>query len=119
MSSIVYNQKLLSEMNIIPIPMENNQVSDLLLQKAVTANENLISLGYCLQPHDIINLSKSSVLDEFCRYFKILSATVTAKTIYPDYPHTLMDMSRAHFRFKQLAKQFSFYNQDSKKKRSP
>ena len=116
MSSIVYIQKLLSVMDIVPIPMENNQVSDFSLQKAVTANENLLSLGYSLLPQDIINLSKSPVLDDFCRYFNILTGKVTAKTLYPDYPHSLMDFSRAGFRFKQLAKHFAFYNQDNKAK---
>ena len=116
MSSIVYIQKLLSVMYIVPISMENNQVSDFSLQKAVTATENLLSLGYSLLPQDIINLSKSPVLDDFCRYFKILSGKVTAKTLYPDYPQSLMDFSKACFRFKQLAKHFAFYNQDNNAK---
>ena len=73
MGGIIYSQKLLSILNLVPIPMGDNEVSDISLQKAVTANVNLLSIGYSLMPRDIINLAQSPLLDDFGRYFKILS----------------------------------------------
>ena len=109
MSGISFGQNLLSELRLVAIPFGDNQASDESLQKAVTANENLKSLGYTLTADDILRLAASPALDDFCRIFKMLIGDVTARPMYPDFPSQVMQMDEAVFRFHQLIHYFSTY----------
>ncbi len=109
MSGVTFGQNMLSELRLVAIPFGKTQVTDYLLQKAVTANENLQSLGYTLPAADLIQLAASPALDIFCRYFQMLIGEVTARPMYPDFPRQVMEMDKAQFRFDQLLHYFSTY----------
>ncbi len=109
LSGITFGQNMLSELRLVAIPFGNNQITDQLLQKAVTANEELQLLGYTLTAADIVQLAASPALDSFCEYFRTLIGDVKAKPMYPDFPHQVMEMDEAQFRFDQMLHYFSTY----------
>ena len=59
-----YKKNLLDALRLVPYEKSNDTVltNDKLI-KAVTLNEELKSLGYTLNPTDLINLAKSPSLD--------------------------------------------------------
>ena len=109
MSGVTFGQNMLSELRLVAVPLGKDPITDSALQKAVTANENLQSLGYTLPASDIIKLAASPALDKFCRYFQMLIGNVTARPLYPDFPQQVMETGKAQFRFVQLLHYFSTY----------
>ncbi len=106
---LLYDKLLLSELRILTYTSLKAQASDKLIQKALTLNENLKSLGYTLRGDDILRLATSPCLDDFFVKFKSLLDEVDAKPMYPDFPKTVMDLDEATLRMHQLIHYFSTY----------
>ena len=51
-----YNKLLLDELRFVTYEKRNSELTDELLAKAVTLNENLQALGYMLAPSDIASI---------------------------------------------------------------
>lgn len=103
-------QLMLSELRAFPVTMiPDNDVTDSTLTAAITANEELINLGYTLSAKDIITLARCSELYEFVSRFKDALGDVKAKPMYPNFPTQVMDMDVATFRFHQVMHYFSTY----------
>ena len=102
-----FNELLFTEMRVIPVNMDK-ELNDDSIVRAITDNENLISLGYCLKPTDIISLART---DEFSVYETVKNYVekVDAKPMYPDFPTQVMEMDEATFRFHQMVHYFSTY----------
>ena len=98
-----------SELRAVVITVNSDTLTDVNMVKAVTLNEELKNLGYCLKPADIINLAKSTDLDYFYNQFKNLIGDVKAKPMYPNFPTQVMNMDEATFRFHQLIHYFTTY----------
>lgn len=103
-------QLMLSELRAFPVTMiPDNDVTDSTLTAAITANEELINLGYTLSAKDIITLARCGELYEFVSRFKDALGDVKAKPMYPNFPTQVMDMDVATFRFHQVMHYFSTY----------
>lgn len=104
-----YDKLLLDELRLVTYEKGNTVLTDDLLTKAVTLNENLTSLGYTLAPNDILNLATSPSLDGFYEKIKSMMDTVDADPMYPGFPKQVMEMDEAVFRFHQMVHYFSTY----------
>ena len=102
---------LLDTLRIVPYtPGDTAGISDSLLAKAVTADENLHSLGYMLAPQDIVRLAVSPSLDSLFKEVQKTVPEMKASPMYPDFPGQVMKMSEAEFRFHQVLHYFSTYD---------
>lgn len=99
----------LSELRIVPFKAGDKKITDELLVKAITLNENLKTLGYTLSAKGIIQIAGSSDLDHLYDQMKECIGTVPAKPMYPNFPKQVMDMDKATFRFHQAVHYFSTY----------
>jgi len=105
-----YRRLLLTQLRLVladlnhPVPL-----TDALIAKAVTANENLASLGYTLTAADVLRLAGSPSLNGFVDSVSELMDSVDAEPVYPDFPTQVMEISEAEFRFHQLVHYFSTY----------
>lgn len=104
-----YRKLLLDELRFVVYEKGDAPLTEQLLTKAVTVNENLTSLGYTLAPADIAALAVSPSLDGFYETVKGMTGRVTAAPMYPGFPRQVMDMDAAVFRFHQLVHYFSTY----------
>ena len=104
-----YHKLLLDELRFVVYEKGDASLTEELLTKAVTVNENLKSLGYTLAPADIAALAVSPSLDSFYETVKGMMGTVDAAPMYPGFPQQVMDMDEAVFRFHQLVHYFSTY----------
>ena len=104
-----YRKNLLEQLRLCVITMGQSQLSDEGLVKAMTVNEELKNLGYCIRPKDIIALAKSPSLDSFYSDFVPMLSDVKAKPMYPNFPTQVMEMDDALFRFHQLCHYQSTY----------
>lgn len=84
-------------------------IDDTAMQKAMTVNANLQSLGYVLNAADLMRLAASESLDGFCACVESMIDTVDAEPMYPDFPKQVMEMPEAVFCFHQLVHYFSTY----------
>ena len=102
-----FNELLFTGMRVIPVNMDK-ELNDDSIVRAITDNENLISLGYCLKPTDIISLART---DDFSIYetVKNYDEKVDAKPMYPDFPTQVMEMDEATFRFHQMVHGFPWF----------
>lgn len=109
-----YKKNLLDALRLVPYEKSNDTVltNDKLI-KAVTLNEELKSLGYTLNPTDLINLAKSPSLDNFYNEFRELVPDITVSPMYPDFPTQVMNMDEATFKFHQAIHYFSTYGLES------
>ena len=107
-----YGKLLLNELRLISYEKRDAALTDELLTKAVTLNENLNALGYVLTPPDLAALAVSPSLDGF--YDKVLGMMddVKAEPMYPGFPQQVMEMEEAEFRFHQLVHYFSTYGME-------
>ena len=109
--TLSFHKLLLSELRMVTYrPGEPVAMTDELLCKAVTRNENLRSLGFVLKPDDLLKLAASPSLDGFFEAFRVLVPEVTAKPMYPGFPQQVMEMSAAEFRLHQMMHYFSTYD---------
>ena len=105
-----YIQLLFSELRLVPIHFDSSaETEEQNLVKAVTANEELINLGYTLSPKDIAELAKSPDLDGFYELVKSCVGEVKAKPMYPNFPNQVMEIDIAVFRFHQMLHYLSTY----------
>ena len=104
-----YHKLLLDELRFVVYEKGEASLTEELLTKAVTVNENLKSLGYTLSPADIAALAVSPSLDSFYETVKNMMGTVDAAPMYPGFPQQVMDMDEAVFRFHQMVHYFSTY----------
>ena len=101
---------LLSTMHIVTCRNGfSGDINDETLRMAVTANENLHALGYTLRPADIWMLASSESLETFYQDIRELVPEMKANPMYPGFPHQVMKMSEAQFRFHQMMHYFSTY----------
>ena len=107
---IIFHELLLSELRMaVYQPGNPERLTDELLCKAVTLNENLQSLGYVLRPDDLVKIAVSPSMDSFFRHVKSLIPDVKAEPMYPGFPQQVMEMSEAEFRMHQVIHYFSTY----------
>ena len=81
-----YHKLLLDELRFVVYEKGDASLTEELLTKAVTVNENLKSLGYTLAPADIAALAVSPSLDSFYETVKDMMGTVDAAPMYPSFP---------------------------------
>lgn len=106
-----FHKLFLSELRMVTYrPGDPAGMTDELLCKAVTLNENLRSMGYVLKPDDLLRLAASPSLEGFFEAFRALVPEVTAKPMYPGFPQQVMEMSEAEFRLHQMMHYFSTYD---------
>ena len=108
-----YGKLLLSELRFVTYERSDAGLTDQLMAKAVTLNENLKSLGYTLCPADIAAIAVSPSLDGFYDRIRHLTDKVTARPMYPGFPQQVMEMSEAMFRFHQMVHYFSTYHMEA------
>ena len=109
-----YEKLLLSELRIALYDnTEEFSLTHERLAKAVTLNENLLSLGYTLNAKDIILLAQSLSLDTFYHSLLFLMDEIPAKPMYPDFPTQVMEIDEATYRMHQLVHYFSTYGVES------
>ena len=111
MANISFDELIFSELRVIPITLENTEVTDERLTQAMTINEEMCALGYTLKPADIIQLAKADVntLKTFLNTFKKLIGQVKAKPMYPNFPTQVMEIDEAVFRLHQMVHYFTTY----------
>ncbi len=90
----------------------DSKLTDETLALAVTANENLKSLGYTMTAKDTVALAKSASLTGICDRIAPLVHLVKAAPMYPNFPKQVMDMDEATFRFHQMVHYFSTYGME-------
>lgn len=108
-----YNKLLLDELRFVSFEKSDDELTDELLAKAVTLNENLQSLGYVLSPADVAAIAVSPSLDGFFEKVSSMMDTVDAEPMYPGFPKQVMEMDEAVFRFHQMVHYFSTYGMES------
>lgn len=91
---------------------EDANLTDETLTLAVTANENLKSLGYTLTAKGMVTLAKSASLTGIYDRIAPLVHLVKAAPMYPNFPKQVMDMDEATFRFHQMVHYFSTYGME-------
>lgn len=105
-----YEKLLFTEMRTIQYSHKlNTPITNELLQKSVTVNENLRSLGFTLNINDIIKLATSNELETIYENIKSFTPNITANPMYPNFPTQVMSMDEATFRFHQFVHYFSTY----------
>ncbi len=85
-----YNKLLLDELRFVTYEKCDTELSDELLAKAVTLNENLQSLGYVLSPADVAAIAASPSLDGFYEKVKGMMDAVDAEPMYPGFPQQVI-----------------------------
>ena len=107
-----YNKLLLDELRLVSFEKSDGGLTDELLAKAVTLNENLQSLGYVLSPADVAAIAVSPSLDGFFEKVRGMMDSVDAEPMYPGFPEQVMEMDEAVFRFHQMVHYFSTYGME-------
>ena len=103
-----YRKNLLEQLRLVVL-REGKVMTDASLVKAMSANENIRSLGYTLNAKGIIALAKSPDIDSFYDEFKEMIPDIKAKPMYPDFPNQVMNIDEAQFRFHQICHYMSTY----------
>ena len=105
-----YDQLLFSELRLVPAAVNDAaELDEQALVTAMTANEEILKLGYTLSPKDIIRLSKSQDMNSFYQRVKDSIGDVKAEPMYPDFPSQVMELNEAVLRFHQLVHYLSTY----------
>lgn len=108
--TLTFRKFLLSELRMVVYqPGDPAELTDELLCEAVTVNENLASLGFCLKPEDIIKLAVSPSIDTFYEEVEELVPDIKGEPLFPGFPQEVMEMSEATFQFCQAVHYFSTY----------
>ena len=107
-----YNKLLLDELRFVSFEKSDAELTDDLLAKAVTLNENLQSLGYVLSPADVAVIAVSPSLDGFYEKVSGMIDSVGAEPMYPGFPEQVMELDEAVFRFHQMVHYFSTYGME-------
>ena len=104
-----YYKNLLEQLRLVVLTPEKDHPDERSMVLAMTANENIRQLGYCLTPSGIISLAKSKELEDFFEFFRSLIPDIKAEPMYPDYPSQVMEIDEAQFRFHQICHYMSTY----------
>ena len=104
-----YDKNLLEQLRLVVLTPEKDQPDETSMVLAMTANENIRQLGYCLSPAGIAALAKSQELESFYDSFKALLPDIKAEPMYPDFPSQVMEIDEARFRFHQICHYMSTY----------
>ena len=104
-----YDQLLFSELRLVSVSLDGVPLTEENLVRAMTANEELLAVGYTLAPKDIVALAKSPELAGFADRVRAYIGDVKAKPMYPDFPSQVMEMDAAVFRFHQMLHYLSTY----------
>ena len=109
-----YDKLLLDELRLVPFTKAaaDAVLTDELLTKAVTLNENLQTLGYVLSPEDTIAIAASPSLNGFYENIRGMTDRVNAAPMYPGFPEQVMELDEAVFRFHQMVHYFSTYGME-------
>ena len=104
-----YDKLLLDSLRLVSYEPGNGVLTTEGLVRATTMNENLKTLGYTLNPQDLIRIAQSPSVDRFYEHVKEQMSDVKAKPMYPDFPTQVMDIDEAQYRMHQLIHYFSTY----------
>ena len=104
-----YDQQLFSELRLVSVDPDTAPLTEENLVRAMTANEELLQIGYTLSPKDIVTLAKSADIADFAARVREYAGDVKAQPMYPDFPSQVMDMDEAVFRFHQMLHYLSTY----------
>ena len=104
-----FDQLLFSELRTVSVTLNYVPLSEEGLIKAMTVNEELLSLGCTFAPGDIVALAKSKDLDSLPARIRAYAGDVAAKPMYPDFPSQVMETDECVFRFHQLLHYLSTY----------
>ncbi len=107
-----YDKLLLDELRFVSYEKSDAELTDELLAKAITLNENLHCLGYVLSPADVAAIAVSPSLDGFYAKVSGMMDSVDAEPMYPGFPEQVMKMDEAVFRFHQMVHYFSTYGME-------
>lgn len=102
-----YKELLFRELRMVSVDPVND-ISDEAITKAVTLNENLKAMGYCITPDSFPVLCKSD-LGNLYETLKGYIGEVKALPMYPGFPDEVMAMDEATFRFHQILHYMSTY----------
>ena len=86
-----------------------HELTDNRMIMAVTACENLKSLGYSFGAEALARLATSDTLETVYKDIESTADMHGAKPMYPDFPTTLMNIDEATFRFHQICHYTSTY----------
>ncbi len=110
MSEMTFDTFLFQAFRAVVIKKSNREeLTDEKLALAVTANENLKSLGYILTTKDVVALATSASIEDIFEKVKKFTGQVKAAPMYPNFPHQVLEMEEAVYRFHQMAHYFSTY----------
>ena len=104
-----YDQLLFSQLRLAAVRITDNTPDDEALVRAMTVNEELLSLGYTLAPNDIAVLACAEDIGSFVSRIREYIGDVKADPMYPDFPQQVMEMDEAVFRFHQMLHYLSTY----------
>ena len=104
-----YDQLLFSELRLVAVSFDSAPLTEENLVRAMTVNEELLSLGYTLSPKDLVILAKSADAGSVAERVRSYAGDVKAKPMYPDFPSQVMEISEAVFRFHQIMHYLSTY----------
>ena len=107
---MTFDQFLFRTFRVVVIKQsKKEELTNEKLSLAVTANENLKSLGYTLTVKDIVALATSDSVIEIFERVKKFTGQVKASPMYPNFPKQVLEMDEAVYRFHQMAHYFSTY----------
>lgn len=107
---MTFDKFLFQAYRIVVIKKSNSaELTDEKLTMAVTANENLKSLGYTLTTKDVITLATSASMEGIFEKVRDLTGQVKAAPMYPNFPWQVMEMDEAVYRFHQMLHYLSTY----------
>ena len=87
----------------------SRELTDERMLMAVTANENLKTLGYSMGAEALMKLATSDTLETVYKDIESTADMHGVKPMYPDFPTTLMNIDEATFRFHQICHYTSTY----------
>ena len=108
-NNMSYDKLLFDGMRMVSYTPGRGPLTNEGLVKAMTMNENLKTLGYTLNPQDIIKIAQSPSADKLYENVRAMMSDVKAKPMYPDFPTQVMEMDEAQFRMHQMIHYFSTY----------
>lgn len=110
---MTFDKFLFQAFRIVVIKKSNRaELTDEKLVAAVTANENLKSLGYALTTKDIVALATSASMESIFEKVRDFTGQVKAAPMYPNFPRQVMEMDEATYRFHQMIHYFSTYGME-------
>ncbi len=112
--NMTFDKFLFQAFRIVVIKKSNyTELTDEKLALAVTANENLKSLGYTLTAKDVVKLATSASMEDIFERVRDYAGQVKAAPMYPNFPWQVLEMDEAVYRFHQMLHYFSTYGMEA------